>query len=146
LHVVSGDGSWQLLAHEKALVDAVIGTLPTNVQLLVRMQLEQDFFVERTNRRVGVIRPYNADEALRIPDPPFADCLVNVRVSVDGKPQTEHVTFYKGYIFSIELRKPSKFYEGKNIAIVDVKLGKPSQTYTTAIDRVEHGKNEDDAD
>lgn len=144
LHFLSGDGSWKLRAYESDLINAVIGCLAPRIQTLVRAQLEEEFFVERMPAgRINVIRFYATDKQLTIPDPEFDNLLFNVAIEVDGRRQIAHVTFHNGYVFSIELKKPAKFYAGKMMRIAEVKQGNAGQSYTKAIDRMEHGRGDD---
>ena len=126
--------------YEKIIVDAVIGNFSENIQRLLRSQLKQKYFVERSNERINVFRFYGANNRLSIQDPNFDDMLINVQIDVDGKVQTAHVTFYKGYVFSIEFKKPGSFYVGKKINVRDIQTGNPDQAYTIGINRIEHGK------
>ena len=130
--------------YEKTVVDAVICSFSESIRSLLRAQLEQKYFVERIPAgRINVLRFRNIDSGLRIQDPEFSDLLVNAQIVVDGKMQTAHVTFYKGYIFSIEFKKPGSFYAGKKVTVLDITPGKPNQTYTRAIDRLEHGRGDE---
>jgi hypothetical protein len=74
----------------------------------------------------------------------YRDSLFQVEMQVDGKKQRSHVTFFQGRLFSVELPKPLKFYKDKSIVFCDVKPGKTSQSITRAIDRLEHGRDNDD--
>jgi len=118
--------------------------LDERARKLVGQQLAQRYFIERSNNRINRFSFYDPNDDLRVPDEAFSDLLIKVKFRVDGRRQTAHVTFYKGNLFSIEFKKPGKFYLGKNLEIGDVEIGKPSQSFTRAIDRLEHGKNEYD--
>jgi hypothetical protein len=110
---------------------------------VLRSQLNQKYFVERVPAgRINVFRFYQDQSERQIEDPAFSDMLLNVRITVDGREQTAHVTFRKGCIFSLEFKKPGDFYDGKSLTVLDVKPGTPSQTYTRAIDRMEHGADD----
>lgn len=138
-----GEGSWSIKEHERLILDAALGELDANVRELAGRQLEQSYFVERASHgRINVIRFYDPAAALRIPGDDFSDLLVQVKVNVDKRQQTAHVTFYKGLLFSVEFKKPGKFYAGKNLETGSVSIGQPSQSYTQGIDRLEHGKAE----
>jgi hypothetical protein len=81
-----------------------------------------------------------------ISNPEFLDLLLRVQVLVDGRKKFAHVTFYKGYLFSIELKQPGRSYAGKELVTLNVGRGNPKQTYTRAIDCLEHGgKSERDS-
>jgi hypothetical protein len=57
--------------------------------------------------RIDILRFYRVDESLKIREEDFSDKLFKVRMTVDGRSQTAHVTFYKGHIFSVEFKNPS---------------------------------------
>lgn len=140
LHYLSGGGSWRLLVHEKAILDACLSFVPEDVQTQVHDQMASGFFLERmTDGRINVIRLHEKPKEAAIKDPAFENSLYKVRIDVDGKKLTTNVTFYQGFIFSIETKKPTKFFRGKNIIIHDVAKGKSKETYTAVIDRSEHG-------
>jgi hypothetical protein len=145
LTYLTGGGSWGLYPYESKIIEAVIDYLDNDIRQSVEAQLKQNFFLERIGGggRINVFRFYDFNKALKIPYPEFSDLLLNVEVMIEGKKHITHVTFYKGYLFSIEFKKPGKFYLGKEIKIGKVGLGKPKQSYTSAIDRLEHGKETD---
>jgi hypothetical protein len=144
LRYLTGGGSWRLRSSERIVLEAAISALEPTLQSQVRTQLQHKYFVERTSvgKRIVVLRFYAANPELRIADPDFDDLLLKVRISVDGAKQSSHVTFYKGYIFSIEFKKPQAFYEGKQLHVLDVIRGRPNDSFTRAIDRREHGRIE----
>jgi hypothetical protein len=124
---------------------AAVNSLAAIEQGLVRAQLGQSFFVERMSAgRINILRFYNPDSSHRIADSAFSDRLFNVRIVTGDTIQVAHVTFYKGYIFSIEFKKPSSFFAGMRIEVADVRPGDARQTYTRGIDRLEHGPNDAD--
>lgn len=138
-HLVSGTGSWSLRPHEKIVVSAVIGTLPEHVRQKCEAQLNARHFVERSNARINVMRLSTPDEGLKISDPEFEDALFKVRAKVETKTETMNVTFYEGFLFSVETRRAGKSYLNQSISVLDVQKGKPKKTLTRAIDRAEHG-------
>jgi hypothetical protein len=144
VYLISGSGSWRLRPHEQLVVDAAIEDLPADIRKTVRAQLEQAFFVERTSDRIYVLRFYETRDELRIADPAFERRLVKIQLEFDGRTQNAHVTFHRGYLFSIEFEKPAKFYRRKKITVCGVRPGEPGESYTKAIDRLEHGRSEED--
>lgn len=143
LTFIFGEGSWSLKAHELEVLNAALSILDEKARTLVEKQLDQGYFVERVpDGRINVFRFYDAIHDLRLPSPEFSDLLVSVKFIVDGARETAHVTFYKGQIFSIEFKKPGKFYVGKNIEIGDSEIGESGQSYTHEIDQSEHGELE----
>lgn len=139
-HFVCGDGTWSLRPHESQVVAAVIDSIAADKREVVRQQLSQRFFVERLPQgRINVLRYYENDPGLAIGDPQFADCLFKVGLEIDGTTQTAHVTFHRGWLFSVEFKKPGRFFAGKRILIRQVAAGSPRASYTRAIDRAAHG-------
>ena len=140
IHFLCGDGTWRLHPHERQVIAAVVESLRVDEAEAVRRQLGESFFVERMPEgRINVFRYYEVDQNLGIGDARFADCLFKLHIEIDGKSQTAHVTFYKGWIFSVEFKKPGKFYSGKQILIRGVAEGPPRESYTRVIDRGAHG-------
>lgn len=140
VHFVCGEGTWRLRPHESQVIAAVIDSLPVDKREMVQRQLAESFFVERMPQgRINVLRHYEGDSDLAISDVDFADCLFNVRLELDGAGQTAHVTFYKGWLFSVEFKKPGRFFARKHISIRDVARGRPRDSYTRVIDRSAHG-------
>ena len=141
LHYVSGGGSWRLQTHERQLLGACADSLPEGIQSQIKKQLDAGFFIERTlGGRINVIHKNEKPESHRINDPEFDDALFKVRAEVDGKNLTANITFYKGFLFGLETKKPTKFFRNKPLIIRGVAKGKPKETYTAAIDRLEHGR------
>lgn len=145
LHLItylSGEGSWRLREHEKVVLNAAINILSESHRQLVEQQLKEKFFIERIpDGRINVFRFYWSKPYLKIEDVEFDDLLLQVHITVNGRKQIAHVVFYRGYLFSIEMKNPGNFYKGTGLAIEKVLKGKSSQSYTEAIDRLEHGKN-----
>lgn len=139
---LSGEGSWRLREHEKAVLNAAIDILSERHRQLVEQQLKEKFFIERIpDGRINVLRFYRPKPELKVEGVEFDDLLFRVHIIVNGRKQISHVVFYRGYLFSIEMKNPGKFYEGNSLAVEKVLKGKSSQSYTEAIDRLEHGKN-----
>jgi hypothetical protein len=128
---------------EVAVIKQAITIMPADLQPKAEAQLLQKMFVERSNPRINMISPYRHDPKLSL-DREWSNALVRVSINVDGQKQTANVTTVKGRVFSVEFKKPSKFYKGKKISIGEAKLGNPRQSFTRAIDRFEHGRSESD--
>jgi hypothetical protein len=141
LHFAFGEGSWRLRSHENSVLDAVLAHVSDDVRALVKSQLQQKYFVERTNKRISVLRYYAPADALRIRDSEYWDLLLRVQIVVDGKKEFAHVTFYKGYLFSVEFKKAGRSYLRSTLTVAGVAQGKPRDSYTRAIDRLEHGRD-----
>ena len=141
LHFLTGGGSWRLLPHEEAILDACLAALPQGAQEPARRQLKEKFFLERmTDGRINVVRPYGDADANIINSAGFDDRLYRVKIKVDGEAVTAHVTFNKGRVFSIETKKQTKFFKGKSLEVLGVIEGRSSDTFTRVIDRSEHGR------
>lgn len=141
LYFVSCDGSWKLRPHESKVLESAIAYLTDDAKTLVAEQLRHKYFIERTNKRINIFRYYAPKDVPRILDPEFLDLLLRVQIVIDGRKEFAHVTFHDGYLFSIEFKKPGRSYAANELAIANVVRGKPSQTYTRAIDRLEHGRD-----
>lgn len=132
------EGGRSLISIEKSVILSAAEWLGPKVLEKVKQQLEEKFFIERTNNRVSVFRFVNRHERCALELPDFADRLVKVRLDVDGKPEVAQVTFYKGFIFSVEFKGPHKQYGKRDVRVIEVFEGKPSDSYTIEIDRSEH--------
>jgi hypothetical protein len=142
LHYIGGTGSKLLLPYEKVIVDAVVNFLPEEKKSLVLRQLAEKFFVDRSNRRISVVRLEKTQPDLRISDSSFDDLLLIVRLTINGKKEVANVIFHRGLIFSVETRQCRKFYNDVNVNVVGVETGKPRQSLTYVIDRAEHGSDQ----
>ena len=140
-----GEGDWHLSNTTKAIIEHFITTRNDNESALLKMQLSQPFFQAKWNGgRVNPIFYYLFDEKTSLKDEEYHnESLFQIEISVDGKKQRSNIMFVGGRLFSVELPKPLKFYEGKSITFGDVKRGRTSQSITRAIDRLEHGRDDD---
>lgn len=78
-----------------------------------------------------------------IDDPAFGGRLFKVDFIVDGQKRKAQVGFYKGRIHGVEIKKPRSFFKDKSYRVGAVADGKPTDSFTRAIDRVDHGKETD---
>ena len=123
------------------IIEAVLSNLPTNIAEIVRAQLDcRYFFSWMMDGRVNVFFFYDKRELLLIEDPAFEDHLFKVEILVEGRKHVAHVSFFERRIHCVELKKPRSFFIGKSYVVLTVKEGKPTESYTNIIDRVEHGK------
>lgn len=141
LFVLTRGGGPSLTKLESEMILMVAQEFNPSIKALLQRQLKEDFIVDRTNDRISSIHFYRLPDTLLIPDPEFQDLLYKVKMKVNGRVQTNRVTFYEGRIFGVELRKPRKEYEGADIEIVEVTKGEPKQSLTAAIDRAVHGNS-----
>ena len=140
-----GEGDWRLSNTTKAIIEHFIASRNDYESALLKMQLAQPFFQAKWNGgRVNPIFYYLFDEKTSLqPEEYHNDSLFQIEISVDGKKQRSNIMFVDGRLFSVELPKPLKLYEGKSITFGEVKRGKTSQSITQAIDRLEHGRDDD---
>lgn len=123
------------------LIDAVLAELSTDIADIVTKQLAQRYFISwMSDGRINVFFFYDEESLPLIPDPDFEDRLFKVEIFVDGRKHRAQVSFYKRRIHCVEIKKPRSFFKGKNFSIGMVTPGKPSGSFTGAIDRAEHGK------
>ena len=129
-----------MLPHEMIITKSVLNYFDKKISELLEKQLSSDFFMERIpDGRINVFRFYCFDENLRISLQEFSDLMIKVGLLVDGKREVAQVSFYNGYIFSIELKHPRKFYIDKVVDIKDITTGLPDESYSSEIDKAEHG-------
>lgn len=138
LLAVSGEGSWRLRANEVKLINALIDYLPSPVGVSVKNQLEKRPFIERSSKQIVLIRANEVAIASVIDDPEYDDALFIVEHTLDGIPKIANVTFYKGFIFSIELPTSIMKYQSSEVKVLAVRKGKANQTLTQKIDQAEH--------
>ena len=140
LTFLSGEGSWTLRRHERIVLDAVLARLSETDAIAVRHQLASPYFVERIpDGRINILRHYRGPTGSTFASEAFDDCLFKVRIAVDGNMLEAHVVFYKRRLFSIEFNKEGGFFRDKAIRVDSVRRGRAAQSYTAAIDRLEHG-------
>ncbi|WP_299631298.1 hypothetical protein [uncultured Roseobacter sp.] len=141
IYFVGGEGNRKLFPHEEAILMSAFKVLPSEARELLHQQISRDFFVERTNKRINVLRFYDAHSDLRINDPDFEDKWLRVHMRVNGKKEISNVNIYHGFIFSVETRSPKKMYTGAQIRIEKVDQEEADKSYTKSIDRLEHGRD-----
>ena len=144
LCILGGEGAWHLCHPTEAVIEYFLGTRKPSEAAKIRDQLAQPFLQRTYNQgRISPIYHYMLDPDSLHEGEEYRDSLFQVEMQVDGKKQRSHVTFFQGRLFSVELPKPLKFYKGKSIVFGDVKPGKTSQSITRAINRLEHGRDDD---
>jgi hypothetical protein len=141
VQLIFGASSRRLLKHEGQIFDAVVDSLPSNQKSLVKQQLAAKFLIDRSNPRVNFIPIGELPAILQILEKPLDDALFKVNFVIDGKKEIANVTFYRGFIFSVETKRHRKFYKDSEIIVIGVEPGKPSQSMTNAINRQEHGRD-----
>lgn len=138
---IFGEGGWALLPHEKRVLDAAIESLGPEARAAVRQQLEIPYFIERMNQgRINVFRFNRRVEPFRLIDRAYEDLLVRVRISIEDRTMTAHATVYRGIVFSVEFKRPTNYFKGKEVRVIGVDEGSPEESFTELIDRAEHGK------
>lgn len=141
---LTGTGGWKVTPLQQQVLDAFLSTLVPDIRALLEQQLAQPFFMQFWYK--GRISPFFFDNfrlprEIRLPCPEFEDRRYKVEMFVDGRKQYAHINFTSGRIYSIEFKKPFKFYEGKEVRFGKVTVGKSNQSLAAAIDRQEHGKD-----
>lgn len=137
-HFLWGTGSWSLRPHEELLVTSAINHLDEKSASLCRAQLDKKFFIERSNPRINVIHHQVKRDDLRLDIARFGDSLFRVRFRIGQTTETANVTFYRGFLFSIETKRPGASYRDQNMEVLGVKTGMAHETMTTDIDGSEH--------
>lgn len=127
------------LSHEKKIINAVIESVSLEVREKLEKQLSGRFFIDRSNPRMNVISIGQFPDSLKINDFNFEDCLFKVKLKENGKTSFANVTFYLGYLFSVETKTPRKELIDQEINVISVAAGKPKDILSDVIDRIEHG-------
>lgn len=147
LYFAEGGTTRSLHAHERTVLDAVVATLPEPAQRLLQSQLSGRMMVTRVAGRIATPRfygpPYLRDDR-RIDGEDFDEKIVDVFVTVDGVAQTAHVVFLAGKLESVQFKRPVADYAGKDLLVISTRPGKWHLTHAAALDRLEHGRNEDE--
>ncbi len=142
--VLGGSGAWKLRPLQQQLIETFLPSLDLDIRALLEQQLAHPFFMQFWHK--GRVNPFFFDNfqlprEIRLPCPEFQDRQYKIEMFVDGQKQHAHIVFTSGRIYSIEFKKPFKFYEGKEIRFGAVTLGKQNQSLAATIDRAEHGKD-----
>jgi hypothetical protein len=146
LYFLTAEGSWNLRANERVVIEAVTDSLPAEAQALLRSQLGGIKFVQRSHKQISRPRFYAAPYLLDrrpVANAEHSEMVVEVQLEVDGVSEVAHVEFYSGRVDSIQFKRPSKYYAGKNLRVMGVRPGRPARTHAAAIDRREHGTKQD---
>ena len=139
------EGQWSIDRIHADIIEAVLLHLDSGDSECIRAQINHRYFFSwMSSGRINVFFFYRRDQLPLIPGLEFMDCLFKVQLKVDNRRYCAHVTFYKGRIFSVEFKKPRKFFLGKEYSIGAVTRGEPKDTFTRIIDRAEHGHETDD--
>ncbi len=142
LYFCSGEGTWRLRAHERAVLEAAFASLPNDSQISLPAKLNQIIFVQRSHKQISLPRfyssPYVPDQS-SVVSGDLSNGLLSVQLEVEGKKQSAHVEFFQGRVWSVQFKNPAKFYAGKVVNVLGVKPGNPRLLHAVAIDRSEHG-------
>ena len=142
LYFLTGEGGWSLRPHERAVIDAVIDTLPERSQVLLRSQVSGIKFVQRSHKQICRPRFYTApylQDRRAIEGGEYSEMVVDVQLDVDGVSEVAQVEFFGGRVDSIQFKRPAAYYVGKGLRVTGTRPGKPSRSHAAAIDRREHG-------
>ena len=144
LFITTCDGSWKLRYPTDIIIRHFLARVDHAHAEKISAQLRQPFIQHWWHKgRINPIFHYILDPETLLEDAAYSEDLYRVEMLVDGKKQWANINFVTGRLYSVELPKPFKFYEGKAIALGDIKRGKPSQSITRAIDRLEHGRDDE---
>jgi hypothetical protein len=138
------DGDWKLKYPTDVLISHLTNSLSTSDAEKIRSQLVQPFMQHWWHKgRINPIFYYALDPESLLDSEEYQEGLFRVEMLVDGKKQRANVTFIAGRLYSVELPKPLKFYDGKSLILGTVTRGKSGQSITRSIDRFEHGRDAD---
>ncbi len=141
LRILTKEGARTADPMHFTLIDAVLQKLDSDSAKNLRKQLKHRYYFSwMSDGRINVFRFYDQHRLPLISDTSFADKLYKVELFVENKKHIALVTFYERRIYSIEFKKPRKFFKGKPYRVGSVMEGKPKESYTAAIDRAAHGK------
>ncbi|MDF3127210.1 hypothetical protein [Rheinheimera sp. 1928-s] len=147
LYFLSGEGTWCLRPHERLVLEAAIANFPDDMQKQLRAQLNQKIFVQRSHRQISRPRfysPFYVPNKEMYANDEFLHTLVSVKIDVEGERENAHIEFFRGRIDSIQFKYSGTFYRGKAVKVLGVKSGKPGLSHAAAIDRAEHGSQNQD--
>lgn len=141
---LTGTGGWKVTPLQQQLLDAFLLQMEPDIRTLVEHQLAQPFFIQFWHK--GRISPFffqnfRLPQEIRLPCPEFDDRLYKIEMFVDGRKQHAQIVFVSGRIYSIEFKKPFKFYKNKWISFGVVTIGRAEQSQTVTLDKQEHGEN-----
>lgn len=143
LYFLGGEGSWKLRPHERIVLEAAIDFLPENAQALLRSQLSETTFVQRSHKQISHPRFYTGFYRLDrrgIEDLEYSHKVIDVQIDVEGAKQIANVEFFQGCVGIITFKRPAAYYAGKALKVMGVRPGKLGRTHAAALDRLEHGK------
>ena len=124
------------------MIEAVIDTLPEHFQVLLRSQLNETTFVQRSHKQICRPRFYTApylQDRRAVEGGEYSKKVVDVQVDVDGVNEVAQVEFFEGRVDSIQFKRPAAYYVGKRLRVTSTRPGKPTRSHAAAIDRREHG-------
>lgn len=144
LFYLRSNGDWKLRHPTEVIIEHFLTKIDRADAAKISAQLSQPFMQHWWHKgRINPIFHYILDPETLLEDAAYAEDLYRVEMFVDGKKHWANINFVTGRLYSVELPKPFKFYEGKAIALGDIKRGKASQSITRAIDRLEHGRDDE---
>jgi hypothetical protein len=140
-----GAGGWELGYPTDLIVANLLKNLPAKDANQLTTQLANQFFQERQpSTRISRVLFDEIDDSSLMELPRYRDCLFRVQMFVENEKESANVIFYEGRIYIIELSKPFKFFKGKTIKFGAVTQGNSKETITRTLDRLEHGRDEND--
>lgn len=142
LYFLTGEGSWRLRPHEEIVIEAAIDILPRRSQALLRSQLKETMFIQRSHKQISRPRFYSGlyrPDRRALEDADYADTIIDVQLDVEGIHETAQVEFFRGRVDSIQFKRPAAHYAGKKLTVLGARRGTLARSHAAAIDRREHG-------
>ncbi len=101
-------------------------------------------FVQRSHKQICRPRfytaPYVPDQrAVEGSGGEYFEKIVDVQVEVDGRNEVVQVEFFNGRVDSLQFKRCTAYYIGKNLHVMGTRPGQPTRSHARAIDRREHG-------
>ena len=142
LYFLTGEGSWSLRPHERIVIEAAIDILPAHFQVLLRSQLKETTFVQRSHKQICRPRFYTApylQDRRAVEDVEYSEKIIDVQLDVEGVNEVVQVEFFRGRVDSIQFKRPAAYYADKRLRVIGTRPGKLARSHAAAIDRREHG-------
>jgi hypothetical protein len=142
LYFLGGEGSWKLRPHERIVLEAAIDFLPENAKALMRSQLSETIFVQRSHKQISHPRFYTSFYRLdrrAIEDLEYSHKIIDVQIDVEGANEVAQVEFFQGRVDIIVFKRSAAYYAGKKLKVMGARPGKLARSHARAIDRREHG-------
>jgi hypothetical protein len=144
LYFLTGEGSWRFRPHERAVIEAVIDSVPDEFQEVLRSQLTGTMFIQRSHKQISRPRFYTAPylrDRRAVEGGESSDKVMDVQLDVGAVSEVAQVEFFAGCVDSLQFKRPAAYYAGKRLKVTGTRLGEPKRSNASAIDRREHGSD-----